>query len=280
MSITAMAGDPFKALTITYKPGERIVAAGETGACMFVVQRGNVRLSRPTIDADSVEVATLEKGDFFGEAALLNSKPYGIDAEALTEADVVEIGASTFQRMLRANPEIAVRLMRKMSTRLTSLESRLTHESPPPAIPAAAQPAAASSETPVIAEPAPPLSAESALAPVAEVPAPVLRQGRLVVEGGGSVFPLEGTEVLLGRYDPITEIQPEIDLSTADTKRSVSRRHARLSWRGDTWYVSEEIGALNGTFVNGVKLRPGSRAPLSDNDVVSVGMVRLVYRET
>ncbi len=278
MSIEAMAGDPFKALTITYKPGERIVAAGETGACMFVVQRGNVRLSRPTIDAASVEVATLEKGDFFGEAALLDSKPYGIDAEALTEAEVVEIGASTFQRMLRANPEIAVRLMRKMSTRLTSLESRLTHESPPPASPAVVPSVAATPVSEPVSEPAPAAS-EPVAAPVPEAQAPLRKQGRLVVEGGGSVFPLEGTEVLLGRYDPITEIQPEIDLSTADTKRSVSRRHARLSWRGDTWYVSEEIGALNGTFVNGVKLRPGSRAPLSDNDVVSVGMVRLVYRE-
>lgn len=278
MLIEAMAGDPFKALTITYKPGERIVAAGETGACMFVVQRGNVRLSRPTIDAVSVEVATLEKGDFFGEAALLDSKPYGIDAEALTEAEVVEIGASTFQRMLRANPEIAVRLMRKMSTRLTSLESRLTHESPPPASPVVVPPVAASPISEPDSEPTP-VAVEPIAATVLEAQAPLRKQSRLVVEGGGSVFPLEGTEVLLGRYDPITEIQPEIDLSTADTKRSVSRRHARLSWRGDTWYVSEEIGALNGTFVNGVKLRPGSRAPLSDNDVVSVGMVRLVYRE-
>ncbi|MFN7966057.1 MAG: cyclic nucleotide-binding domain-containing protein [Acidobacteriota bacterium] len=272
-----MAGDPFKALTITYQPGERIIAAGESGACMFVVQRGNIRLSRPSSETAAIEVATLEKGDFFGEAALLDGRPYGIDAEAVTEAEVVEIGASTFQRMLRANPEIAVRLMRKMSSRLTTLESRLRHDSPAAASTTVVEAAPVRAPEPV-EDDIPENTARVEELP-RDAPTPVKKRSRLVVEGGGSVFPLEGTEVLLGRYDPITEIQPEIDLSTADTKRSVSRRHARLSWRGDTWYVSEEIGALNGTFVNGVKLRPGSRAPLSDNDVVSVGMVRLVYRD-
>ena len=32
-----MGNSAFKSLTVTYAPGERIVAAGERGACMFVV---------------------------------------------------------------------------------------------------------------------------------------------------------------------------------------------------------------------------------------------------
>lgn len=272
-----MAADPFKALTVTYQPGERIVAASETGACMFVVQRGAVKLSRPNAERAAVELATLEKGDFFGEGALLDGKPYGVDADAVTECDVVELGASTFQRMLRANPEIAVRLLRKLSTRLSSLESRLGAPSESPARPA---PISATVAVPLPTpsdEPAPPAPTAAAAAPAPVVPK--RKAARLVVEGGGASFALEGKEMLLGRYDPITEIQPEIDISTADTKRSVSRRHARLTLRDDVWYLSEEIGALNGTFVNGVKLRPGSGAPLADNDVVALGMVRLIYRE-
>lgn len=276
--------DPFKALTVTYQPGERIITAGEGGACMFVVQRGQVRLSSSAGDNGTVDLATLEKGDFFGEAALLDGRPYGVDADALTEADVVEIGASTFQRMLRANPEIAVRLMRKMSTRIANLESTVrapierTTTAPEAAVPAA-PPAASAQPEAMSAAIAPAAAAAVAAAPVASEETARPLRARLMVEGGGPSFPLEGTEVLLGRYDPITEIQPEIDLSAFDTKRSVSRRHARIVMRGDKWYVSEEIGALNGTFVNGVKLRPGSRAPLAENDIVSLGMVRLVYRE-
>jgi pSer/pThr/pTyr-binding forkhead associated (FHA) protein len=76
----------------------------------------------------------------------------------------------------------------------------------------------------------------------------------------------------------VTEIQPEIDLTEIDTKRSVSRRHARMTLRDGAWYVAEEVGALNGTFVNGTRLLPGRGAPLSPGDIVSAGMVRLIFR--
>ncbi|MDQ7086719.1 MAG: FHA domain-containing protein [Acidobacteriota bacterium] len=77
----------------------------------------------------------------------------------------------------------------------------------------------------------------------------------------------------------MTEIQPEIDLTGVDTHRSVSRRHSRLTRSSEGWMVAEEVGALNGTFVNGVRLAPGQQVLLRDGDVVSFGMVRVVYRE-
>ena len=98
---------------------------------------------------------------------------------------------------------------------------------------------------------------------------------RLDTEEGETAFTLSGDEILVGRYDPVTEIQPEVDLTDLDTKRSVSRRHARLSRRKGTWYVSEEVGALNGTFVNGVKLLAGRGAPISDGDTLSSARICL-----
>ena len=35
-----MSSEALKLLTVTYPAGERIVAAGESGTCMFVVQDG------------------------------------------------------------------------------------------------------------------------------------------------------------------------------------------------------------------------------------------------
>jgi CRP-like cAMP-binding protein len=255
---TTMAGESLKSLTVPYRQGERIVVCGETGGCMFVVQSGSVRLSRPARDAaaDAVEVAVLEKGDFFGESAVLEGKPYAVDAEAVCDCEIVEISASTLQRMLRANPEISVRLLRKLAGRVDRLETRLSTDD--------------TGERPT---PAP-------AAPAAAVASPARASGpRLVAEEGDGAFVLTGDEVLIGRYDPVTEIQPEIDLTELDTKRSVSRRHARLTRRKGIWYLSEEVGALNGTFVNGVKLLAGRGAPISDGDRLSLGMVRMVYKE-
>lgn len=254
-----MATDPLKALAVNYQAGERIVAAAEPGACMFLVQSGSVRLTRPgTSGGPPVEIAQLERGDFFGERTLLEGGTYGVNAEALEPSEVVEIGPSTFHRLLRAHPEISVRLLRKLASRVERLERQLSVPGGPEQAP----------ERKVA--PAAPIRAHAA-------PARGPRAS-LVVEGGGPVFPLVGEEILVGRYDPVTEIQPEIDLTEIDTKRSVSRRHARMTFRDGAWYVAEEVGALNGTFVNGTRLLPGRGAPLSPGDVVSAGMVRLVFR--
>ena len=261
-----MTVDPIKARTVPYRAGERIVSAGESGACLFVVQGGLVRLTRRGAAAP-VEVGTLEKGDIFGESALIEGRPYGVDAEAATDCEVLELGPRTFDKMLRGHPEIAVRLLRQLAGRLERIEERLAAGAPS-APPAAAVEAASVPATAAAAAPARPAAPAKP------------RAARLTVEGNAVVFPLSGGEMLVGRYDPVTETQPEIDLGALDTKRSVSRRHARLFERDGVWHVVEEGGALNGTFVNGVKLQQGRPAPLSDGDTVSLGMVRLVFRES
>jgi pSer/pThr/pTyr-binding forkhead associated (FHA) protein len=71
---------------------------------------------------------------------------------------------------------------------------------------------------------------------------------------------------------------PDVDLTQVDLKRSVSRRHARLVRTSEGYVLTEEVGALNGTLVNGTKLVTGRPHPVKDGDRVSVGMVKLVFR--
>jgi pSer/pThr/pTyr-binding forkhead associated (FHA) protein len=42
--------------------------------------------------------------------------------------------------------------------------------------------------------------------------------------------------------------------------------------------LTEEVGALNGTFVNGTKLVTGRPHTLQDGDRVSFGMVKLIFK--
>ncbi|HZN55165.1 MAG TPA: FHA domain-containing protein, partial [Candidatus Polarisedimenticolaceae bacterium] len=101
---------------------------------------------------------------------------------------------------------------------------------------------------------------------------------RLEVEGEGLLFPVNGNETLIGRFDPVTELMPDVDLTQVDLKRSVSRRHARLVRTNEGFVLTEEVGALNGTFVNGTKLVTGRPHPIQDGDRVSFGMVKLVFK--
>ena len=90
-------------------------------------------------------------------------------------------------------------------------------------------------------------------------------------------FSVERVETLIGRYDPVTEQSPDIDLTDLDLKRSVSRRHARILKADDGYSIVEEVGALNGTFVNGTKLEAGQPHPIGEGDEVGIGLVKLRF---
>jgi hypothetical protein len=93
-----------------------------------------------------------------------------------------------------------------------------------------------------------------------------------IVRGGtvGKVFPLQVGDNLVGRWDPDSGAFPEVDLETDDPEARISRKHALI--RVSDTVTVEDIGSLNGTFVNrGRRLDPGSPAVVKDGDEIIVG---------
>ena len=82
-----------------------------------------------------------------------------------------------------------------------------------------------------------------------------------------------GAETTIGRKDPVTGIYPDIDLSPVDGQRSISRRHSKIYRRGEKLFVAEEIGTMNGTFINGDRLETGVPVEISDGDEVRFGLI-------
>jgi hypothetical protein len=103
---------------------------------------------------------------------------------------------------------------------------------------------------------------------------------KLVIHRGRSVgkeFPLCEDESHIGRWDADGGIFPDVDLDSDDPEAKVSRRHARITHRGEKYYI-EDLGSTNGTFVNrGRRLLPGDRQPLRDGDEVIVGKTFLKF---
>jgi CRP-like cAMP-binding protein len=252
-----MAAHPFQNFIVRYGADERIFTEGDLGTTMYIVQTGKVRLFR-LLDGQKRILGVMEKGDFFGEMSILEGLPRTTSAEALEDSELIEINSMTFDKMIKGNIEIAIRMLRKLSLRLRETERRVEELQ-------------ASGVKP-----------SGTLKPItrrAPQPKSVEDSGlRLEVEGEGDVvFHLEGTDALIGRYDPVTEMRPDVDLTQVDLKRSVSRRHARIYQTSEGYAITEEVGALNGTYVNGTKLVTGKPHPLNDGDRVSLGMVKLVF---
>jgi len=211
------------------------------------------------VDGQKRVHGVMEKGDFFGEMSILEGLPRTLSAEAVEDSELIEINSMTFDKMIKGNIEIAIRMLRKLSIRLREAERRI--------------------ETLQSVEPRPIAAARAPAAMRTQAAGRTDAGTRLEVEENASVsFPLTGAEVLVGRYDPVTDLRPDVDLTQVDLKRSVSRRHARVIRTADGFLITEEVGALNGTFVNGEKLVTGRPHPLADGDRVGLGMVKLVFR--
>ncbi len=104
---------------------------------------------------------------------------------------------------------------------------------------------------------------------------PANYQAKLVITRGGTVgkeFAVEASgETHIGRWDPDGGAFPEVDLTSDDDEAKISRRHARLYVEAGE-YLVEDLGSLNGTYVNrGPRLLPGSPQPLKDGDEIVMG---------
>jgi len=277
-----VATHPLKDFVVKFKAGETVYREGNPGAEMFIVQSGAVRVFRDLGGQEQI-LAEMEKGDFFGEMSVLEGLPRTANARALEDCELIEINSTVFDRMIRGNIEIAVRMLRKLSTRLQEANRRVEDlMAAGPQTPAAPPLDLDRPPEPVLepsSEPPEPAAAPAAATTDAEGAIPFGPDwlGVLVLEEGQQSFPIRGESSLIGRYDPVTGTRPEIDLTAYDTNRSVSRRHAKITAREDGLFVSEEVGALNGTFLNGKRLTPGKPEEIRTGDSLALGMVTLRF---
>jgi len=242
-------GNAKKGYTAEIKAGEYVFREGELGTEMYIINEGKVEILNQVGDEEQI-LAVLEKGDFFGEMSVLEDLPRAASARAATDIRLLQINGSTFDQLLQGNPEIAVRMMRKLSRRLRETDEMLKS---------------------VLGS-----KATSREMPRPEVQALAEGPERLVHVPSGMEFHLSnGSETTIGRKDPVTGIYPDIDLTPVDTQRSVSRRHAKIFRRGSKFFFGEEIGTMNATFLNGGRLETGVPAEIRPGDELRFGVVVL-----
>jgi pSer/pThr/pTyr-binding forkhead associated (FHA) protein len=82
-------------------------------------------------------------------------------------------------------------------------------------------------------------------------------------------------EVNIGRLDPASASFPDVDLtSDGGLEKGVSRRHAKITRRGREVFI-EDLGSINGTFLNRKKLTPYLPQALKSGDELQLGKLIL-----
>jgi CRP/FNR family cyclic AMP-dependent transcriptional regulator len=107
-----------------YADREIICGEGEQGGEMFVIQSGKVRIYKNGKQGQ-IELAILEKGNFFGEMSLLEGLPRDATAQALGKTRVMVMNSGALLMRLRRDPTLAFELLYRLSGRVRSLNARL-----------------------------------------------------------------------------------------------------------------------------------------------------------
>jgi CRP-like cAMP-binding protein len=74
-----------------------IVRQGDRGDDFFLIRRGKVLVLQEDGSSGSREVTELEKGDFFGDRALLRDEPRSATVKAVDTVETYTIGRELFQ---------------------------------------------------------------------------------------------------------------------------------------------------------------------------------------
>ena len=257
--------DSFARFLKHFSKGTVLFNEGDEGEDMYIIRSGQVAIRKRVTHGDLV-VAVLEKGDFFGEMAMLERIPRTAGAEMVEDGDLIVIGSEIFGDMVKGNPEIAVRMLRKYSLRLRETTKQIEELA-----------AKAEGAGPSIAP------AGSTLRPAQEAAKPAAPQqaealAYFISKASGNVFPVFKSDSLIGRYDSVTGQTPEVDLTHEDSSRNISRRHARVVLKEGKPFVAEEIGTMNGTYLNGTRIATGVLTPIKDGDDLTLCRLSLTFR--
>jgi CRP-like cAMP-binding protein len=108
----------------SYNPGDIIVREGDETREMFVIQEGEVVVTK-NVGGQEVEFARLSRGSFFGEMSLLESMPRNATVRAAVKTRLLVIKPGSLLLTIRRDPTFAFEMLQHMSRRIRDIDQRL-----------------------------------------------------------------------------------------------------------------------------------------------------------
>jgi CRP/FNR family transcriptional regulator len=112
-----------------FDPGEIVFREGDESDTCYVVRSGRARAIREHSDGRSITLANFGPGDIFGELAMFDNERRSATVEAIEKTEAIAILGGDMRRLLRQHPDIAVKLVGALATRLRETNERLARQS-------------------------------------------------------------------------------------------------------------------------------------------------------
>ena len=111
---------------LEYSPGGVIIDITDktTDVCFLV--KGKLRVMNILADTQEVALAELHAGDCFGELSAIDSKNRSARVTAIEHSIIASLPSKEFRRLLVVCPEMALALLKSMTSLIRTLNARVT----------------------------------------------------------------------------------------------------------------------------------------------------------
>jgi CRP-like cAMP-binding protein len=104
-----------------FRKGEVIFHQGDPGDSLHIIESGSVKIALPSPEGAEAIIATLRRGDFFGELALLDGAPRSATAASLERTDTLVLSREQFHSLIETAPGLRDALLAAVAHELRRL---------------------------------------------------------------------------------------------------------------------------------------------------------------
>lgn len=105
-----------------YEKGELIIMEGSRPESLVIIDQGQVKVFRNTVEGKEQILYIFAQGDFFGEKNLMKNQEASYNVEALETTNICMINKKDFQGLLRDYPEIGIKIIEELCSRMEKIE--------------------------------------------------------------------------------------------------------------------------------------------------------------
>jgi len=106
---------------LTYKAGDTVVEDGSMGVGFYLILDGKAEVRKK-----GKVLASLGKGQFFGEMSLIDEQPRSADVVAVVPTTCWALSSWAFNSIMKTNPEVALMMLKEVVKRLRAAQGSPT----------------------------------------------------------------------------------------------------------------------------------------------------------
>jgi CRP-like cAMP-binding protein len=119
--------NPLQLSLVTFRKGSYIIVEGKQKADFFyILQRGQVRLSKEVEIVEEEGGNLLKPGDFFGVVSTMSSHSHIETAQALSDVVLISVHSDQYGLLIKKNTPVAIKIIQQFARRMRYLDQALT----------------------------------------------------------------------------------------------------------------------------------------------------------